>query len=353
MTIKGIPCTWMRGGTSKGGFFLATDLPNDEALRNKTLLSIMGSPDDRQIDGLGGATSLTSKVAIVSASMREGVDVEYLFLQVSVDSTLVSDGQNCGNMLAGVAPFAIEQGLVTAGVDETNVTIFQRNSEQIAIANVKTPNGVVQYAGNASIDGVPGTSAPVLLEFQDTAGSSCGSLLPSGNPQDTINGINVTMIDNGMPSVVLHASAMGMSGSEDPDSLTNDADLKSRLESLRITCGHLMNLGDVSDKTVPKMVMISAPVNGGTIHTRSFIPHKCHTAIGVLGAVSVATVCVLEGSVAETLAQTTGGDQQTLVVEHPSGELSVVAKLGAGLVVSAAVLRTTRKLMQGQVFPNH
>lgn len=340
----------MRGGTSKGGFFLLSNLPDDTALRDAALLSIMGSPDQLQIDGMGGATTLTSKVAIVSPSERMGVDIEYLFLQVSVDTNQVSHEQNCGNMLAGVAPFAIEQGLVKADSDQTTVTIFQRNSEQIAIATVQTPNGVVDYAGTAKIDGVPGTAAPVLLEFKDTAGSTCGAMLPTGKSKDTVDGIEVTMIDNGMPSVILHASAMGISGGEAPSELASDDDLTNRLESLRISCGRLMNLGDVSHKTVPKMVMISAPANGGTIQTRSFIPHKCHTAIGVLGAVSVATACVLQGSVARAIAQTNTEKQQTLVIEHPSGALSVVAKLDAGVVVSAAVLRTTKKLMEGCVF---
>lgn len=350
MTNNGIPCLWMRGGTSKGGFFLARDLPADEQQRDQCLLSIMGSPDSRQIDGMGGANSLTSKVAVVSTSTRDGVDVEYLFLQVSVEKAQVSATQNCGNMLAGVAPFAIERGLVPIQGDETPVTIFQRNSEQIAVATVRTANGEVTYSGDAAIDGVPGTSAPVLIDFQDTAGSMCGQLLPSGSVIDTVEGIEVTLIDNGMPCVLLSANAVGVSGKESPETLENNEPLRKQLESLRFACAPLMNLGDVSEKTVPKMVLISAAMNGGTVHTRSFIPHTCHTSIGVLGAVSVATACVTDGSIAHQLCSQILGEKPTIAVEHPTGELSVVATVVDHEVRSAAVLRTARKLMDGLVF---
>ena len=257
---------------------------------------------------------------------------------------------SCGNMLAGVAPFAIERGLVTVQADETEVTIFQLNSEQIAVASVCTPNHAVQYQGDAVIDGVPGTAAPVLLEFRDTAGSTCGDLLPTGSAVNSVNGVGVTMIDNGMPSVVINAEEFGISGTEDPNTLTNDHVFRERLEALRLACGPLMNLGDVSNKTVPKMVLVSKPLHGGTIHTRTFIPHKCHAAIGVLGAVSVATACVLQNSVAEKMASKQTGSRLTLSIEHPSGELSVVATLSEGEVRSAAVLRTANKLMDGVVF---
>lgn len=350
MTNNGIPCLWMRGGTSKGGFFLASDLPADEPQRDQFLLSIMGSPDVRQIDGMGGASSLTSKVAVVSSSTREGVDVEYLFLQVSVDKAQVSGTQNCGNMLAGVAPFAIERGLVKIQGNETRVSIFQRNSEQMAVATVHTPNGEVSYSGDAAIDGVPGTSAPVLIDFQDTAGSMCGALLPSGSVIDTVEGLEVTLIDNGMPCVLLRADAVGVTGKESPESLENNEPLRKQLESLRLACAPLMNLGDVSEKTVPKMVLLSAPVNGGTVHTRSFIPHTCHTSIGVLGAVSVATACVTQGSIAHQIGLQTTGEKPTIAVEHPTGELSVVATVINHEVRSAAVLRTARKLMDGVVY---
>ena len=348
----GIACMWMRGGTSKGGYFLADDLPADTDARDALLMRLMGSPDPRQIDGMGGADPLTSKVAVVRPSKRPGVDVDYLFLQVFVDRAIVTDAQNCGNILAGVGPFAIERGLVAARDGETRVTIHMENTGQTALATVPTPGGHVDYAGQARIDGVPGTAAAIAIEFKDTAGSSCGALLPSGNVRDTVEGVEVTMIDNGMPCVVLRASDMGIAGDETSEELEADEPLRARLEAIRLACGPLMNLGDVAQKSVPKMTMVAAPRAGGAIATRTFIPHRCHKTIGVLGAVSVATACLLEGSPAHALADRGEGTTRSLAVEHPSGEMTVVATLDEdGAVASAAILRTARKLMDGRVFP--
>lgn len=347
----GVRCMWMRGGTSKGGYFLAEDLPADVAARDAFLLGMMGSPDLRQIDGMGGADPLTSKVAVVKKSDRAGVDVDYLFLQVFVDQPIVTDAQNCGNILAGVGPFAIERGLVAASGDVTPVTIYMENTGQVAVSRVATPGGKVSYAGDARIDGVPGSSAPVPIAFKDTAGSSCGALLPTGNVVDVVEGVAVTMIDNGMPCVVMRAADMGISGEESPEELEANAGLRARLEAIRLACGPMMNLGDVAAKSVPKMTMVSAPRNGGAISTRTFIPHRCHKTIGVLGAVSVATACLLEGSPAYDLAQRGDGAERSLAIEHPTGEMTVVATLDdTGTVQSAAILRTARKLMDGEVF---
>lgn len=347
---RGVPCMWMRGGTSKGGYFLASDLPEDKAARDAILLGAMGSPDDRQIDGMGGADPLTSKVAVVKKSSRDGIDVDYLFLQVAVDKPIVSDAQNCGNILAGVGPFAIERGLVAADDALTPVSIFMENTGQVAIATVETPNGQVSYKGDARIDGVPGTSAAVPLEFKDTAGSSCGALLPTGNVADLVDGVDVTMIDNGMPCVVMRAEQLGITGRETREELEANDALRAKLESIRLHCGPLMNLGDVTDKTVPKMTMVAAPNNGGTISTRTFIPHRCHASIGVLGAVSVATACLLEGSTAHGLADIPKADVKTMPIEHPIGETTIVATMKDGAVESAAILRTANKLMDGVVF---
>lgn len=344
---EGVRCMWMRGGTSKGGYFLTEDLPED---RDAFLLRVMGSPDSRQIDGMGGADPLTSKVAVVQRSARAGVDVDYLFLQVGVDQALVSDGQNCGNILAGVGPFAIERGLVAAQDGQTRVAIYMENTGQTAIATVETPCGVPCYEGEATIDGVPGAAAPIPLEFIGTAGSTCGALLPSGNTVDVVNGVGVTMIDNGMPVVVVRASDMGITGAELREALDVDCALKARLEALRLACGPLMNLGDVSEKTVPKMTMVSRPQNGGAISTRTFIPHRCHASIGVLGAVSVATACLLPGSPAADLAAVPEGARKAMPIEHPIGETTIVADVENGSVTSAAVLRTARKLMDGLIF---
>jgi 4-oxalomesaconate tautomerase len=347
---EGVRAMWMRGGTSKGGYFLAGDLPGDVAARDRLLLGVMGSPDPRQIDGMGGGDPLTSKVAVVRRSERAGVDVDYLFLQVFVDRAVVSDAQNCGNILAGVAPFAIERGLVEAGGEQTEVRIYMENTGQVATARVVTPGGRVSYAGQAQIDGVPGRAAPVEITFHDTAGSSCGALLPTGNARDLVEGVEVTLIDDGMPSVVLRAADMGIEGNEAPEVLEADAGLRARLERIRLAAGPLMNLGDVSDKSVPKMTLISAPASGGVVTTRTFIPHRCHSAIGVLGAVSVASACLLPGGVAEGIARVPEGDSKLLSIEHPGGEMSVVVRMDGGRVGSAAVLRTARKLMDGVVF---
>ena len=341
---------WMRGGTSKGAYFLAEDLPIDPAARDDLFLRIMGSPDPRQIDGMGGADPLTSKIAVVKPSARNGVDVDYLFLQVFVDQPIVTDAQNCGNILAGVGPFAIERGLVTAESGETPVTIYMENTGQIAVARVQTPDGKVSYEGDARIDGVPGTAAPVPLEFRDTAGSSCGALLPTGNVVDVIDGTEATLIDNGMPCVVLRASDLGITGTESPAELEANDALRARLEHLRLLAGPLMNLGDVSNKSVPKVTMVSAAANGGAISTRTFIPHRCHKTIGVLGAVSVATACLTPGAVGNDIAEIPDGHPKPLSIEHPTGEMTVIGYLQDEVVVRAEILRTARKLLDGVTF---
>jgi 4-oxalomesaconate tautomerase len=345
----------MRGGTSKGGYFLASDLPADQAVRDRVLLAAMGSPDARQIDGLGGAHPLTSKVAVVSRSLRDDADVDYLFLQVAVDRPLVDDGQNCGNILAGVGPFAIEQGLVAARGSMTDVRIHMVNSGDLAVAHVCTDGGRVCYEGDARIDGVPGSAAPVVLDFVDLAGSTCGALLPTGNASDLIDGIAVTLIDNGMPVIVVRAGDLGVDASDAPDALSADAALRARVEAIRRQAGPRMNLGDVADKTTPKVTLIAPPARGGTVLTRSFIPHLVHDAIGVFGAVSVATACVLPGTVAEGIARLPRIDaEMSLDVEHPTGRFTVRLGLaGAGAdvrVARAGLLRTARKIFAGQVF---
>ena len=351
MTDAGTRCMWMRGGTSKGGYFLATDLPADEGARNELLLRAMGSPDTRQIDGMGGANPLTSKVAVVSASDRDDADVDYLFLQVFVDQAIVTDAQNCGNILAGVGGFAIERGLVTAGKGVTDVRIFMRNTGQVATASIATPGGAVTYAGDEAIDGVPGTSAPVPLVFDDVAGSMCGALLPTGNQMDVVAGVKVTMIDNGMPIVVLRAADMGITGYERPAELEADDALKARIEALRLACGPLMNLGDVREKSVPKMTMVAPAQDGGAFMTRSFIPHKCHDTIGVFAAVSAATASLLPDSPVAAMAAVPDGARKMMAVEHPNGATACVLHCDAsGQVQKAGMVRTARKLFDGMIF---
>ena len=347
----GVRAMWMRGGTSKGGYFLREDLPTDIAQRDAFLLRVMGSPDAKQIDGLGGANPLTSKVAVVSRSERPGVDVDYLFLQVFVDQAIVTDAQNCGNILAGVGPFAIERGLVEAKDGETDVVIHMNNTDQIARATVQTPGARVTYAGDARIDGVPGTAAPIPLLFSDTAGSMCGALLPTGNAVDEVDGLQVTLIDNGMPCVIVAAADLGVTGYEDCAVLEANQALRARMEALRLKVGPMMNLGDVTAKSVPKMILVAAPRDGGSISTRSFIPHRCHDSIGVLAAVTVATAALLDGSPAQAVARLEPAARMTVVVEHPSGRTECVVERDAdGAVTRAGMLRTARKLMDGVVF---
>ncbi len=345
----------MRGGTSKGLYFLKSDLPADIAERDRILLAAMGSPDPRQIDGMGGADPLTSKVAVVGPPTRDGTDVDYLFLQVVVDEARVDASQNCGNLLAGIGPFAIERGIVKATGAVTPVRINMLNTQSVAVAHIQTPNGQPEYQGTARIDGVPGTAAPIPIDFLDVAGSSCGALLPTGNARDTIQGVELTCIDNGMPVVLMRARDLGRTGYETPEHMDADDELKKRVEAIRLEVGHKMNLGDVTKKTVPKMCLIAPPQHGGAISTRNFIPKKVHKAIGVFGAVSVATACVVHGSVCEGIAVVDQTKQPvTLDVEHPTGFFTVEMETANGPkgleIRRSALLRTARKLMDGHVF---
>ncbi|MEU3982429.1 4-oxalomesaconate tautomerase [Streptomyces sp. NPDC026672] len=357
-----IPCWFLRGGTSRGPFFRAADLPADTADRDTVLLGVMGSPDVRQIDGLGGAHPLTSKAGIVDRSTREGVDLEFLFCQLQPDSDLVDTTPNCGNMLAAVVPFAVESGLLEPSGDETTARVLTLNTGLSAEITIRTPLGpdgrrFVAYGGDARIDGVPGTAAPVTINFLDTAGSVCESLLPTGHVRDRVEvagvgPVDVTCVDNGQPLVIVAAADLGRTGYETAAELNADAELRARVEDLRLTCGKLMGLGDVTAKNYPKMTLVAPPAHGGTLSTRSFIPRVCHESIGVLAAVTAATACVLEGSVAHAIAgvEAAPGADVTVSVEHPSGEFSVALGLDPDdpqRVTKSALLRTARLIMAG------
>ncbi len=356
-----IPCLFMRGGTSRGPFFLEEDLPPDVALRDRVLLSVMGSPHPRQIDGLGGGHPLTSKVGIVRRSRTQGVDLDFLFAQLQPEKETVDTTPNCGNMLAAVVPFALERGLVEPQGDTTTLRVLTRNTDMqcdITVCTPGTPDGRrVEYAGDARIDGVPGTSAAVMISFLDTAGSVCSGLLPTGRALDAIDvegvgRVEATCIDNGMPMVLVRAADFGRTGYESVVQLNGDTELKSRLEALRLAAGRAMGLGDVTTKTYPKMCLLATPRTGGAVSTRCFIPHVCHDAIGVLAAVTVATACVLEGSIARAIARVPDGRVKTVSVEHPSGEFSVELEVdpkNPQNVVRAALLRTARLILRGEV----
>ena len=351
----GVRTTVMRGGTSRGLYFEATDLPTEPAARDDLLLRLMGTPDPRQIDGLGGATSLTSKVAVVSPSEHPDADVDYLFLQLGVADATVSDQQNCGNILAGVGPFAIERGLIAAADGETAVRIRMVNSDSVAVATVPTPGGRVTYRGDVAIAGVPGTAAGITLAFADTEGSATGTLLPTGHVRDTLDGVEVTCVDNGMPVVLALAASFGLTGHESHEELADDAGLRDRIDAFRTKAGALMGLGDVARSSVPKTVLLAPPVDGGQVATRSFIPVAPHTAIGVLAAVSVVTGMLLPGAVGHDLTADWPADSSRIDVEHPTGHFLVDVVVDAAAdpprVVRSGVVRTARTLMDGVAFP--
>ena len=347
----GIRAMQMRGGTSKGVYFLADDLPADAAARDDLLLRVMGAPDPRQIDGVGGAHPLTSKVAVVAPSALPGIDVDYLFLQVMVDQAIVTDKQNCGNILAGVGPFAVERGLVPAGGDQTSVRIRMVNTGGIVTATFPTPGGRPRYDGDTAIDGVPGTAAAVVLDFANSGTAS--GVFPTGNLTDDFGGIPVTCVDNGMPVVVVAAASFGKTAQEPVAALEDDEELNKRVQELRREAGKAMGLGDVSGTTVPKISLVAPPARGGTISTRTFIPVRVHESIGVLGAVSVGTAIMVAGAVGHDLAVLDGGPR--LSIEHPSGALQVEVELDTSVtpprVIRSGVVRTARKLFDGTVFP--
>ncbi|AZD01688.1 4-oxalomesaconate tautomerase [Pseudomonas chlororaphis] len=349
--MQRIPCVLMRGGTSKGPVFLAWDLPVSIEQRDELLLDLMGSGHELEIDGIGGGSPQTSKVAIVSPSLHPEADVDYLFVQVMVSQRRVDTAPNCGNMLCAVGPFAVEQGLVKATGEQTQVRIRNLNTGTFVNSLVQTPAGKVSYEGDTAIDGVPGTAAPVQLTFLDAAGSKTGKLFPTGNTRDLIDGVPVTCIDMAMPLLIVEAGQLGKRGDETPAELDADKDFLRRLESLRLQAGLAMGLGDVSDKVIPKPVLISPAVAGGTLQARYFMPHSCHRALAITGAIGLATACVSEGSVA---AELLGGATQLKQVrlEHPSGGIDVVLSYtgNQGETIRASVVRTARRLFSGFVY---
>lgn len=349
-----IPCILMRGGTSKGPYFRPADLPADVAARDRVLLAAMGSPDARQIDGIGGADTLTSKVAIVGPSAREGVDVDYLFAQVSVTEAVVDTSPSCGNILAGVGPFAIERGMVPVTGGLTRVVIYNTNTDALIEALVATDGAGVVYDGDTAIAGVPGTAAAVRLNFMDIVGSKTGRLLPTGALREEIDGVEVTLIDVAVPMLIFRAADLGKSGHETPAELDADRAFFARIEAMRLEAGRRMGLGDVSGRVIPKVAMLAAPRAGGHVAARYFVPHKAHAAFAVTGALCVSTVAMLEGAVSDGLALRPEGDDREVLIEHPSGMIDVALRTrgaGAGLeVVSAGAIRTARKLFAGEVY---
>jgi len=349
-----IPATMFRGGTSKGPLLHASDLPRDKDKLDAVLLAVMGSPHKRQVDGIGGAESLTSKVVIVSRSNRNDADVDYLFAQVNPESPLVDYKSNCGNMLSAIAPFAVENGLVAANGEKTTVRIYNINTDSVVESTIETENGEVCYDGDAAIDGVPGTAAPVIENFAKTVGSKTKKLLPTGHVAESIDGVEVTCIDVAVPAVIIDATSLGLEGNETKADLDSRQELIARLNRIRVEAGHRMGMGDCTDYVVPKPLVVSRPRKGGSIASRDFVPYNCHATHSVTGATALATACVVPGTIANRIAGTPLNTLMTISIEHPGGRMDMdvegAMKGGAFSLMQANLLRTTRRLFSGTVF---
>ncbi len=349
-----ISCVIMRGGTSRGPFFHLADLPADTATRDAVLLAVMGSPHEIQVDGIGGAHSVTSKVAMISKSQRPGVDVDYLFAQVEINEQRVDTKPNCGNMLVAVGPFAIDQGLIAAKNGETRVRIYNVNTQSVVEAIVQTPGGEVTYEGTAAIDGVHGTAARVGINFTAAIGSVTKKLLPTGKPLDIIDGVEVSCVDVAMPAILMRASAFGKSGYESANELDADRALFQRMEAIRIKASVLMGMGDVSKSVVPKIALLATPRSGGVITSRYFVPDTCHKSHPVTGTVCIASACAIPGTIAEQLTRRSRAPQGLIYIEHPSGKIAIDldADFTAGQqhLRRAALVRTARRIFEGKVY---
>ena len=355
---KPVPCAVMRGGTSKGVYFLLDDLPADGGARNELLLRLMGG-DKRQTDGLGGGDMLNSKVAVVSASREEGVDVDYRFAQV-VPGGGVDTSPTCGNILAGVGAFALERGLLPANDGETRVVVRDINTGAKVEQFVQTPHGKVSYTGDCVIAGAPGASAPVRLFYLEFAGAKTGALFPTGARADSFDGVKATCIDAAMPMVIVNAADFGMTGYEDRDALQNNKALFEKLESVRLQASEKMGLGDARGAVIPKFAMVAPPVSGGVVAARYFTPVSAHAAMAVSGGIGISCASLMEGTVASNVARIPAADDAGVFavdIEHPSGVMQVLAEFDdkdkRQTPVRAGVIRTTRMIMSGEVFAPH
>ena len=338
-----LPVTIMRGGTSKGVYILQKDLPQDRTQWDPILLRLMGSPDAKQIDGLGGSYSVTSKVAIIQKSERPDADIDYTFAQVSVDKPLVSYMGNCGNISSGVGPFAIEKGLVEAKDGETSVRIYNTNTDKIIIADVQTPGGEVEYSGDFAIAGVPGTAAPVRLRFADPSGTMGKGLLPTGNVTDILDvpglgEVEVSIVDAANPLVFVRAEDLGLTGKELPDQLNADQQKLDLLEAVRGMAAVKLGLTDDYARAawdtpgIPKMTFVSVPqdyttANGREIAgneidllSRMMSMQKPHPTYAMTGAMCTAAAAVIPGSIVNK-AISPNVDTQFIRIGHPSGIL--------------------------------
>lgn len=345
----------MRAGTSRGPFLDLRDLPEDTEERDQALLKIMGSPDKKQIDGIGGAVFVTSKVVMVQPSEREGIDVDYLFAQVIIDKPIVDTKPTCGNMMSGVAPFAIEKGWVKAENGETKVQVYNFNTDSTIEVKVQTPEGKVNYSdGDFAIDGVPGKGAPILMNLSNVDGGATGKLFPTGNRMDVINGFEVSLVDAGNLMMLITAESLGLTGLEDAKFFREHSDVMEKIEKTRCMAGELIGMGDVSDSVLPKVGILSVPRASGNIKSQYLTPKSLHPTHAVSGAVCIGTACKAEGTVAGKVAKVNKENFEKIIIEHPSGVIPVEIEVsGEGnnfTVVKAGTLRTARKLMDGYVY---
>lgn len=343
----GLPCMMMRGGTSRAAFFRAEDLPAEPSARDRVLMAAMGAGHPLQVDGIGGGNPLTSKVAIVGRSSDPRADVDYLFAQVGVDVGTVDWRANCGNILAAVAPFAIETGLVEPRSPTTTVRIRSVNSNTIALATVRTPGGRLRYDGDHLIAGLDNPAAPVRLSFLDQAGAITGRLLPTGSPVDVIGGIAVSVVDYAIPVMMVDARAFGLRGDESPADLDANRTLFRDVEDLRRAAGALMGLSDVTRSVTPKIALLSPPRQGGTLTSRYLMPWQAHKSHAVTGALCLAAATRIDGSVAQAIAERIPG-APAIDIEHPAGTMRLECEDGPDGVVMS-VVRSARNLFRGEV----
>ncbi len=350
-----IPCTFMRAGTSRGAFLDLRDLPSNHVQRDIILLKVMGSPDKRQIDGLGGASFVTSKVVMAQPSQRKHVDIDFLFAQVVMDKPIVDTKPTCYNMMAGVGPFAIEKGWVKASDPETRVMVYNINTDSKIEIIVQTPNKQVNYSqGNLHIDGVPGTAAPIQMNLHEIGGGATGHLFPSQKRKEIINGIEVSIVDAGNMMVLIKAEDLGLSGLEGKAFFEKEKQLMARIEAIRLEAGIRSSLGDVSKSVIPKVGLLSSPRIGGTIKSQYLTPRYLHPTHAVSGAVCISTACKAQGTVAAEIANVNNNFYEKIIIEHPSGiipvNIEVQGKGGSFTVIKAGTLRTARKIMDGYVY---
>ncbi|MDH2880281.1 2-methylaconitate cis-trans isomerase PrpF family protein [Bacillus cytotoxicus] len=352
-----IPCFVMRGGTSKGLFFLDKHLPSNKRLRNEVILKVLGAGNARGVDGMGSLDPLSNKIAIIRKSTDPGIDIDYLFLQADLKKMVLDDSVNCGNIISAVAPYAIESGVIKAESGEMTVTIRNVNTNAIVESKILTENGNVLYSGDVKIDGVPGTGAPIRLNFMNSVGSVTGKLFPTGSKMDVIEGINVSCIDVSVPLIIIQATELGIEGDESPELLNSNTMFLNKIDMIRKKVAALANLGNVSNKVIPKIAIVSRPRKSGTITSRYFIPHQCHSTHAVTGSLALSAAIKINGTTANHIVKKSGSykveESNPIIIEHPAGQIQtesiVVESNGKYSIKQSSITRTARLILKGEL----